>query len=191
MSALSLRGLKKASSAAFAAFALLVACSSSEPTPMPLVANYVVRFPSDMPRATRVAIWEGMRPWTETGAVELLEGDDWTSLPAQGAEGPCTDEVHVAWLQPDDPRILHADGTFPVGWGEHGCGLRLLGLVSGRVPPDELGLVGRHELGHAMGLDHVPEGIMASKRSKVADRPSCDDWRAFCSVLPCPTEPCP
>lgn len=46
-----------------------------------------------------------------------------------------------------------------------------------------------HELGHAMGLDHVDEGVMARSVDLVEARATADDWRAFCSVHRCSEAP--
>lgn len=42
-----------------------------------------------------------------------------------------------------------------------------------------------HELGHAMGLDHVAAGVMAPRVEDVAEVASAEDWREFCRANRC------
>lgn len=163
--------------------ALLLACSSPEPAPMPHVVTYELRFARDVGPATRAAVGEGAAEWTRTGAVELTIGADWDELPADGDRG----QVFVGWLAPDAPEL---EGARLAGFGSSSP-VRFVGLVFGEAYGDRVPRIAAHELGHAMGLGHVVEGVMAPEFDDVERTPTCEDWRAFCSVHPCPSEPCP
>ncbi len=169
--------------------ALLAACSSPEPVPMPVVARYVVRLEARFTEAERAELRAGMAAWEHSGAVVLTEGPSWSALPAPPAEG-CTDEIFVAWASPDDP-FLRGELAEAVGVGVSSCGVRYAGIVYGRVSRGDLARVAAHELGHAMGVEHVDQGVMTRSLRLVESRATCEDWVAFCEAHACPLDPCP
>lgn len=150
---------------------------------MPLVARYELRFARDVGPATRAAVQRGAAEWTRTGAIELTIGTDWDVLPADGDRG----QVFVGWLSPDDALL---EGKRAAGWG-YDRPVRFAGLVFGSAYGENVPTVAAHELGHAMGLAHVDEGLMAPSLDRAEETPTCADWRAFCSVHACPSPPCP
>lgn len=82
----------------------LLACSA--PSEAPRVAEVLrltVRFQAGMQADHRVRAREAIATaWMGTGAVVLVEGAPWESVPTPTA-GPCTPEVHVGWLDPSSP----------------------------------------------------------------------------------------
>ena len=156
---------------------------------MPVVVRFTVRFEARFSASERAELRAGMAAWEGSGAVELVEGEPWRTLPAPPAEG-CSSEILVAWASPDDP-VLRGELAEAVGVGVVSCGVRYAAIVHGRVSRADLARVAAHELGHAMGIEHVDQGVMTRTLRFVEPRATCDDWAAFCAVYPCPSDPCP
>lgn len=87
-----------------ALLAALLACSA--PSEAPRVAEVLrltVRFQAGMRADHRARAREALATaWMGTGAVVLVEGAPWESVPP-ATEGPCTTEVHLGWVDPSSP----------------------------------------------------------------------------------------
>lgn len=162
----------------------LLACSA--PSEAPRVAEVLrltVRFQAGMQADHRVRAREAIATaWMGTGAVVLVEGAPWESVPTPTA-GPCTPEVHVGWLDPSSPDAPSDPKKIGIGYDR--CTVRAALLVRGRARDDQIERAFAHELGHAMGLDHVAAGVMAPRVEDVAEVASAEDWREFCRANRC------
>ena len=162
----------------------LLACSA--PSEAPRVAEVLrltVRFQAGMQADHRVRAREAIATaWMGTGAVVLLEGEPWESVPVPG-DGTCSSDVLVGWV---DPSTLGAPSDpKKIGIGYDRCTVRAALLVRGRARDDQIERAFAHELGHAMGLDHVAAGVMAPRVEDVAEVASAEDWREFCRANRC------
>lgn len=166
----------------------LLACSAPSEAPrVSEVLRLTVRFQAGMQADHRVRAREAIATaWMGTGAVVLVEGAPWESVPTPTA-GPCTSEVHVGWLDPSSSDAPSDPKKIGIGYDR--CTVRAALLVRGRARDDQIERAFAHELGHAMGLDHVDEGVMARSVDLVEARATADDWRAFCSVHRCSEAP--
>lgn len=181
--------LEQVGAAALALVALALTLASCAPPAEPehLVASYTIHVERRFGEDERAAIVAGASRWTGT-AVRIAEGDRWGErIPSPTASG-CTSDVYIGWASPDDPMLV-GDLADVVGVGIASCGVRYVGLVHGRVSVESMPAVVAHELGHAMGLEHVETGIMATPEDRVATSPSSADWRAFCAVHRCSEAP--
>lgn len=162
----------------------LLACSA--PSEAPRVAEVLrltVRFQAGMRADHRARAREAIATaWMGTGAVVLVEGAPWDSVPP-ATEGPCTTEVHLGWIDPSSPDAPSDPKKIGIGYDR--CTVRAALLVRGRARDDQIERVFAHELGHAMGLDHVAAGVMAPRVEDVAEVASAEDWREFCRANRC------
>lgn len=159
----------------------LAACGGSG-EPDHLVATYTIHVEQRFTEE-RAEIVAGASRWHGT-AVRIVEGDRWEARLPEPPPG-CTTDVYIGWASPDDPMLV-GELADVLGVGIASCGVRYVGIVHGRVTTDRLARIVGHELGHAMGLEHVSEdGIMANPEDRVAEAPTGADWRAFCAVHRC------
>ena len=122
----------------------LLACSA--PSEAPRVAEVLrltVRFQAGMQADHRVRAREAIATaWMGTGAVVLVEGAPWESVPTPTA-GPCTSEVHVGWLDPSSPDAPSDPKKIGIGYDR--CTVRAALLVRGRARDDQIERAFAHE----------------------------------------------
>jgi hypothetical protein len=111
-------------------------------------------------------------------------------------ENGCTTDVYVADIDSNHRVIkrMESDGTSGgiLGFTHRSCDEKYIALVMDRIHnmknKDSLRFVGVHEVGHLIGLAHIPvpnESIMFPSADKAATCPTKLDMKEFCMFYGC------
>lgn len=178
--------------ALFIAMLTLAACISTDPTaPSAETAVYELRFRVDARADERAIALEGARMWAPQ--VTWTTGPDWRDTyeiaPREaGSETGTTNVIHVTFAEAWEPTVATKDGS-QVGWGGKSLGGRLRFAIIARGRWRREPALVAHELGHAMGLGHLPEqvaGVMSPYGGTTLTPADLDE---FCRVHFCDATP--
>jgi len=149
----------------------------------------------------RAIVLDSFMEWERDtkGVVKFaLDGESWNSGKLERGTEKCTHEVYVASVKSTDKEVREVEdaksskrgGRFTVlGYTQSTCNVRYIALVIDRLKnPVLLRNVTVHEVGHLIGLDHIPvpnESVMFPSMDKAANCPTKLDMKQFCSMYSC------
>lgn len=170
----------------------LVACISTVPSePRPESAVYELRFRVDARPDERAIALEGARMWAPQ--VTWTTGPDWVDLyevaPREvGSEAGTTNVIHVTFAEAWEPTVATRDRS-QIGWGGMVLEGRLRYAIIARGRWRREPQLVAHELGHAMGLGHLPEEVAGIMSPYGGEALTPADWDEFCRVHFCDPTP--